>query len=521
MAHAVQPDSFIEISNFYTVTIYEKGAEVVGMIKRIVGDEGFRRGSDLYFERHDGQAVTINEFVGAMEQANNVSLAQFKRWYKQPGTPAVCVSSDYDAESQCYSLHFKQTSPATSGEADKAPLLIPIELGLLDAAGDDMTLTLSNAGQDVRFEDGVFLLDQVERTLVFENIEAKPVPSLLRDFSAPIKLSYDYSRDELLFLMTHDSDGFNRWDAGQNLALDIIYEIMRDQEAGKAPLLDSRLVQAYRTLLSNGSLDPAMLAKMLVLPSVSYIAETHVVIDVHAIYDARQWLQLALSDALSTEMLARYQALLIRQDYRPEPGQMSLRSLKNTLLSFLLKSDKAVALSLAQDQFDNNDNMTDSMAALSALVNSNHQVEADAALEQFYQDWKDEPLVVNQWLSVQAASDNRGQVKHIKALLKHPAFDIKNPNKVRSVLGAFCSQSLINFHAENGEGYRLLADYILLLDELNPQVASRLVAPLSKWQRYVPHLGLQMKAELDRLLQHEKLSKDVYEVVSKSVMNNS
>ena len=511
MAHPVQPDSFIEISNFYTVTIYEKGCEVVGMIHKLLGSEGFRKGSDLYFDRHDGQAVTINEFVAAMEDANGISLTQFKRWYKSAGTPVVDVESVYDKSAKTYTLKFKQSC--------SEPFLIPIELGLLGQDGSDLELVIDQTASTKAdcLNDGIFQLTEKQQTLVFKDIESEPVPSLLRDFSAPIKLNYQYTRDQLLFLLQYDSDGFNCWDAGQSLALDVIYQVMAQQEKGAPVDVDERLISAYQGLLQRDDLDHAMLAKMLILPSISYIAETQVKIDIHAINQARSHVQQVLADALATDLAALYQRLNVQQNYLPEPKQMAQRGLKNAALSYLLKSSREEYKSLAQAQFENNDNMTDSMAALASLVNSSYKLEAKLALEAFYQQWQAEPLVVNQWLAVQAGSAEYGSIENIQKLLTHEAFDIKNPNKVRSVIGSFAGQSLVNFHAVDGSGYQLLADKIILLNGLNPQIASRLVAPLSKWRRYVDHQGLQMKQQLQRIMAQEDLSKDVYEVVSKSL----
>ena len=511
MAHPVQPDSFIEISNFYTVTIYEKGCEVVGMINKLLGNEGFRKGSDLYFERHDGQAVTINEFISAMEDANSISLTQFKRWYKSAGTPVVDVESHFDEVAKTYTLNFKQSCAE--------PFLIPIELGLLGKNGNDLEIVVDEnlSSRAESFSGGIFQLTEKEQTLVFKGIESEPVPSLLRDFSAPIKLNYDYSRDQLLFLLQHDSDGFNCWDAGQSLALDVIYEVMSQQKEGLPLEVDSRLVNAYQGLLQREDLDHAMLAKMLILPSISYIAETQAEIDIHAIDQARMYVQTVLADALAENLASLYNRLNVEQGYLPEPTQMAQRGLKNAALNYLLKSTNSDYKALAVKQFENNDNMTDSMAALASLVNSVHKLEAESALTAFYKKWQAEPLVVNQWLAVQAGSAEYGSIENIRQLLSHEAFDIKNPNKVRSVIGTFAGQSLVNFHAKDGSGYQLLADNIILLNTLNPQIASRLVAPLSKWRRYVDHQGQQMKAQLQRIMAQESLSKDVYEVVSKSL----
>lgn len=512
MAHPVQPDSFIEISNFYTVTIYEKGCEVVGMIHKLLGSDGFRKGSDLYFDRHDGQAVTINEFVAAMEDANSISLTQFKRWYKSAGTPVVDVESYYDNNAKTYTLTFKQSC--------SEPFLIPIELGLIGQNGQVLKAELAPGLINKKdcYRQGIFQLTEIEQVLVFANMDEEPIPSLLRDFSAPIKLNYDYSRDQLLFLMKNDSDGFNRWDAGQNLALDVIYQVMEQQSEGVEPEIDARLIEAYRGLLQRDDLDYAMLAKMLILPSISYIAETQVEIDIHCINQARNYVQGVLADALAVDLAALYQRLNVKQGYLPEPVQMAQRGLKNIALSYLLKSTQAEYCALAVSQFENNDNMTDSMAALSSLVNSPYSNQAEEALATFYQQWQTEPLVVNQWLAVQAGSAEYGSIDNIQKLLNHEAFDIKNPNKVRSVIGTFAGQSLVNFHAPDGSGYQLLADKIILLNALNPQIASRLVAPLSKWRRYVDDQGQQMKQQLKRIMAQEDLSKDVFEVVSKSLI---
>jgi aminopeptidase N len=512
MAHPVQPDSYMEISNFYTVTIYEKGSEIVGMIHKLLGDNGFRKGSDLYFDRHDGQAVTIDEFVSAMEDANDFSLTQFKRWYKAAGTPVVEVESYYDTAAKTYSLTFKQSC--------EEPFLIPIELGLIGRNGQELDVTLAPGLINKRgaYEQGIFKLTEKEQVLVFADVKEEPVPSLLRDFSAPIKLNYDFSRDQLLFLMQHDRDGFNRWDAGQNLALDVIYQVMQQLAEGNKPEVDVRLITAYRNVLKRNDIGDAMLAKMLLLPSVSYIAETQAVIDIQAINKARRHVLSVLAVALAKDLAALYQKLNVQRDYLPEPKQMAQRGLKNAALSYLLKTDNKEYCDLAMAQFENSDNMTDSMAALASLVNSKHKSQAEVALASFYHKWQTEPLVVNQWLSVQAGSAEYGTIDNINKLLEHESFDIKNPNKVRSVIGAFAGQSLINFHAPDGAGYQLLADKIILLNRLNPQIASRLVSPLSKWNRYVDSQAQQMKLQLQRIMAEEDLSKDVYEVVSKSLM---
>ena len=514
MAHPVQPDSFMEISNFYTVTIYEKGAEIVGMIHKLLGEAGFRKGSDLYFDRHDGQAVTINEFVAAMEDANNVSLSQFKRWYKSAGTPVVNVKSDFDQQAKVYRLTFTQSCDE--------PFLIPIEVGLLSPSGQEITeqLVANLAVDDNKpgcFDNGIFRLTDKQQVLTFNNVEEEPIPSLLRDFSAPVKLNYAMTRDQLLFLMQHDSDGFNCWDAGQRLALDVIDEVVTQMKQGTAVTVDTRLIIAYLGLLQRDDVDHAMMAKLLMLPSVSYIAETQDIIDMHAINDARTQVLNELANALAEPLAILYQQLNQVQQYLPEPKQMAQRGLKNAALAYLLKSADPQYCQLAVTQFETSDNMTDAMAALSCLVNSSYKDAAEKALQAFYQQWQTEPLVVNQWLSVQAGSAEYGTLENIHKLLEHEAFDIKNPNKVRAVIGAFAGQSLVNFHAKNGSGYQLLADQIIVLNQLNPQMAARLLAPLTKWRRYIPQQGELMKQQLQRIMAEDALSKDVFEVVSKSL----
>ena len=352
---------------------------------------------------------------------------------------------------------------------------------------------------------------------MFANVMEEPIPSLLRDFSAPVKLNYDYSRDQLLFLMQHDTDGFNRWDAGQSLALDVILQVMQQQKDSEKVSVDACLISVYRGLLQRDDLDYAMLAKMLLLPSIAYIAETQVEIDIHGIDQARSLVQTQLADALAEDLANVYKRLNIPQKYLPEPQQMAQRGLKNAVLSYLLKSTKPEYCQFAVSQFKHSDNMTDSMAALASLVNSKYKEQAEIALNAFYHQWQEEPLVVNQWLAVQAGSAEYGSIENIHKLLAHEAFDIKNPNKVRAVIGTFAGQSLVNFHQEDGAGYQLLADNIILLNGLNPQIASRLVAPLSKWRRYVPSQGQKMEQQLQRIMAQKDLSKDVYELVSKSL----
>lgn len=518
MAHPIRPASFIEISNFYTLTIYEKGAEVVRMIYNLLGADNFRKGSDLYFDRHDGQAVTTEDFVKAMEDASGVDLVQFRHWYNQAGTPEIAVEGEYDEANKTYTLTFKQSCRPTPETDEKKPFHIPVKLGLLLENGQEAELSCIQ-GADFNRNTQVIGLKQKEESYVFENIESKPVPSLLRGFSAPVKLKFDYSRDDLLFLMANDSDGFNRWDAGQSLALDIMLELSQHVLNSEDLTLDERLVEVFKSLLQNQQLDPAMVAQMLSLPSVSYMMEQQVPAEVHALITARGFVKHELAAQLHTVFKACYDRCQLDGEYQPVQEHMAKRALKNLCLQYMLESGEVEYLALAQEQFNQADNMTDQSAALTAMVNSTFRSEAQDALDAFYAQWQHDPLVVNQWLSIQAASEHLDGVEGINRLSAHDAFDIKNPNKVRSVVGVFAGQNLRHFHHSNGEGYQWLAQQILTLDELNPQIASRLVGPLTKWRRLANPNGELMKKALETIHQKANLSKDVYEVVHKSLVN--
>lgn len=519
MAHAVRPDSFIEISNFYTLTVYEKGSEVVRMVHTLLGAEGFRKGSDLYFERHDGQAVTCDDFIQAMEDANGVDLTQFKRWYSQAGTPRLSVAEAYDSAAQTYSLTFSQSCPATPDKVEKKPFVIPVELGLLDAQGNDLALRLqgeAQAGATTR----VLSVTEAEQTFTFVDVAAKPLPSLLRGFSAPVKLSFPYNRDQLMFLMQHDSDGFNRWEAGQQLSVQVLQELIAQHQRGEALVLDQRLVTALGTVLGNDTLDQAMVAEMLSLPSEAYLTEISEVADVDAIHAARDFARQQLAEQLFDGLWARYQAnRAVSRDtaYVAEAEHFARRSLQNIALSYLMLTAKAQVLEATLEQFDACDNMTERLTALAVLVNSPFEAERAKALESFAEHFKDNPLVMDQWFSVQAGSPLPGGLARVRALMQHPAFTLKNPNKVRALIGAFAGQNLVNFHAADGSGYRFLADLVIELNGFNPQIASRQLAPLTRWRKYDASRQALMKAELERIRGSGGLSSDVFEVVSKSL----
>lgn len=504
MAHPVRPEAYMEISNFYTVTIYEKGAEVVRMIHTLLGEALFRQGSDLYFERHDGQAVTTDDFVQAMQDASGVDLSQFKRWYEQAGTPVLTVSDEFDATEQVYRLTVKQSMPDTPSQTDKLPLHIPFAMGLLNPAGQEI-------------HSQVLDVMEAEQTFVFDHIAEKPVPSLLRGFSAPVKLQYDYSRDELVFLMTHDRDGFNRWDAGQKLSIAIIQDNIRAHQSGETLVVNEMLIEALRALLTDSSLDRAMLARMLMMPSEAYLGELAEAVDVDAIHAARQFVRRRLAKALRSELLGCYQQNLSDEAYRPDADEIARRSLKNSCLGYLMLLGEPGVLTLCETQFNSSNNMTDTSAALTALVHSSFDDAKSDALNGFYSQWQHDPLVVDQWFAVQASDPSENVFERVQTLMQHEAFDINNPNKVRSLIGVFCNQNRVNFHRADGAGYEFLADRVIELDKKNPQIAARLLTPLTRWRKLIAARGQLMQQQLQRIQAQPELSKDVLEVVTKSL----
>ena len=512
LAHPVQPPSYIEISNFYTLTIYEKGAEVVRMVYNLLGPKLFRAGSDLYFQRHDGQAVTIEDFLQAIADVSGRDFTQFKRWYTQAGTPVLEVSDSYDADAQRYQLHCKQRCPPTRESQHKQPHHIPISMGLIGEQGE---LPLA-AGET----NWVLELTTAEQSFSFDGVSEKPVPSLLRNFSAPVRLRFHYSRGDLLRIVSHDSDGFCRWNAMQQLAIQVINTAIKHHPQLQGLKLDSDLSSAFKALLSNSSDDRAMVALMLQLPSEAYLSEDADTIDVNGIHYSREWLKYQLVVAHRTQWLQVYQSLNIEQRYAPTAEQIANRSLKNIALQYLslLESDDSAVLGLRQYQLA--DNMTDRMAALQALLNGNATVArqfADECLEDFYQRFADEPLAMDQWFTVQAVANRSDSFAIVKRLCEHPQFSLKNPNKVRALIGAFCNNNLVNFHNRDGSGYDFLCDHILALDKLNPQIASRLVTPLTRWRKYDQERQHLMTVRLQRIADQSQLSKDVFEVVSKSL----
>lgn len=522
MAHPIRPDNYMEISNFYTVTVYEKGAEVIRMLHTLLGAENFRAGSDLYFERHDGEAVTTDDFVKALEDASGLDLTQFRRWYSQAGTPELKVSGSYDAETRRYTLDVQQSCPATPGQSQKKPFHIPLAISLLGEAGS-LRLQQENAVADAETSDNtVCVLDvtKEQQRFTFTDIPERPVPSLLRGFSAPVKLHCDYTDDELLFLMRNDSDGFSRWDAGQTLAQRHIQGMVSDFQAQRDMQLASPLIEAFGELLNDTSLDKNMVSLMLELPGEAYLGETIQPVDVHAIHHCREAMRHAIAVELESQLLQVYQQNNVDEKYAANAEQIARRSLRNRCLSYLMLLASEDHVRRCELQFNNACNMTDAYAALRALTHSDAKAAATArqsVLDAFYQRWQHEPLVVNQWLQVQASAPLPNVLETVHELQRHAAYDAGNPNKIRAVVGAFCMQNPINFHKEDGSGYEFLADQVLELNKKNPQIAARLLGPLSKWRKYLPAAQQRMRAALERIQADKHLSKDVYEVVSKSL----
>ncbi len=515
MAHPVRPDHYMEINNFYTVTVYNKGAEVVRMIRNLVGADGFRKGTDLYFARHDGQAVTTDDFVRAMEDANDIDLTQFKRWYDQAGTPEITLLEKYDTAQQRFQLTLQQHTPATPGQEEKLPFHIPLAIGLLDANGNDMPLKLSL--QDTAKQHTVTLsLQQAEQTFTFYEVAEKPLVSIGRGFSAPVKFKRDLTDRELAFLLAHDSDDFNRWDAGQQLAINNLLKLIDAYQHDRELQLSEEVVEAYRQALTHPQLDKALIARLMILPGESYIADQMDVVDVEAIHATREFMRRTLAQSLRTELLQSYQANQLSHAYQFNAEDMAQRSLKNTALAYLMALDDAELQQLCVTQYQAGDNMTDVMVALTLLADVAGEAREEV-LADFYQRWQHDPQVVEKWLAIQAGSSLPDTLQRIRTLMQHQAFSMHNPNKVRSLIGRFCSGNPLRFHAADGSGYRFLGDRVLELDSLNPSIAARLVQTLSRWRRYDAARQALMREQLERIVSKDGLSKDVYEIASCSL----
>jgi len=512
LSHPVRPDNYIEINNFYTSTIYNKGAEVIRMMQTILGEKRFRQGMDLYFTRHDGQAVTIDDFVKAMEDASALNLTQFCLWYSQAGTPQLMVEDEYDEKNKAYKLTISQSCASTPGQPEKKPFHIPVKIGLLDATG-----------KDIKLDDDVLHVKQAENVFHFYDIPVKPIPSLLRGFSAPVNVTFQYSDADLQFLFKHDSDPFNRWEAGQKYAINILLRLISAYQEKKPLEVPNEFIAAFQYVLQTQQMDKWLLAEMLVLPSEKYLAGQIDEIDVDAIHAARLFLLTEIARRTKKLFLDTYQENHDEmQAYVFSIEEVGKRQLKNTCLSYLtLLPETDIPENLLMQQFKTalSQNMTDTVGALRGLVNIDNAQRTEG-LSSFYDKWKDNPLVVDKWFALQALSRLPGALARVKELMHHSAFDVKNPNKVYALIGTFCQHNLSEFHLINGEGYVFLTEVVLQLDALNPQIAARMVQPLIDWQRYDKKRQALLRQQLEIIARHKTISNDVYELVSKSLGNS-
>ena len=529
MAHPVRPPSFVEINNFYTLTVYNKGAEVIRMLHTLLGPQTFRRGMDIYFERHDGQAVTCDDLVAAMETAWGRSLEQFKLWYSQAGTPELTVRAIYDQAGRQLTLEVEQTCPATRETAAKAPFFMPLAVGLLDQAGHSLPIgAVGGSGAAGGVADTtdpitpVLILSEDKQRYLFTDIASRPTVSFLRNFSAPVKVVFGQTDEELSHLMAHDADPFNRWDAGQKLSLRHLLAQIDQYRSGRTIELDQGLVHGLRNLLTDRDSDPAFLAMALTLPTENWIGQHMATVDPVAVFAVRQQFRALIGQTLHWELLTRYTILLAKvSPYRYTAADAGKRALRNNCLAYLLAPDLNGSLDpdlldLGVQQYRNCDNMTDCIAALTCVVNADLAIGADL-LAEFHAKWHNDPLVLDKWLALQAGCTLPGALERVRALTAHPGFTYKNPNKVRALISTFCATNHSQFHAADGAGYVFLADQVMLLDALNPQIAARMLAPLTQWRRYDANRQDLIRSQLTRIGARASLSDDVREVVERSM----
>jgi aminopeptidase N len=516
LAHPVRPDSYVEINNFYTATVYQKGAEVVRMMRRLIGPANFRKGIDLYFARHDNQAVTIEDFVAAMQDASGIDLTRFSRWYAQAGTPELSVREAHDPKTGRYTLTLRQTVPATPGQPEKQPVPIPVAMGLLDPQGQPVPLRLS--GESEGPTERVLLLEEAEQDFVFEGLPARPVPSLLRGFSAPVKLS-GLGLGQLGFLAAHDPDAFVRWESAQQYATAEMLRLVGDFRAQRPLTLPGGLAEIVAALLDRAAEDPAFTAEALSLPSEDFVADQMPVADPEAIHAVRQFLREAIGTRFAPRFAALYREMDDAGPVRIDGPAIGRRALRNTALAYLSLAEGtpgAEGLALAEAQFGAGRSMTEMLAALRILAESDSPARAKV-LAAFHARWQRDDLVLDKWFALQAVSARADALQQVQALYRHPDFDLRNPNRVRALVGSFAAGNPVRFHDASGAGYRFLADAVIALDRVNTQVAARMVSPLGAWKRQDATRGALMRAELQRILAQPGLSKGTYEKVSKGL----
>ncbi|MBE4802010.1 aminopeptidase N [Vibrio parahaemolyticus] len=508
MSHPIRPDKVIEMNNFYTLTVYEKGSEVIRMYHTLLGEEGFQKGMKLYFERHDGTAATCEDFVSAMEDATGVDLKQFRLWYSQSGTPTLRVNSEYNAEAKTYALTVEQFTEATQDQAEKQALHIPFDIELYDSKGQVIPLIIN--GESV---NNVLDIKQDKQTFVFENVAEQPVPSLLREFSAPVKLEYDYSDAELIFLMKHATNDFARWDASQMLLAKYIRQNVNNVQTGSEVQLSENLIDAFRGVLLDENLEPAFIAQVFSLPSINEITGWYKQIDVDAVDTVLNSITVSLSAALEDELSATYHTLK-QAEYTIDHAAIGKRALRNQCLQFLAHTDKGNTLVKAQYEAANN--MTDTIAAMSAANST--QLECREELMADYSDkWKHDGLVMDKWFALQGTNPAEDALEKVKATMNHEAFSLKNPNRTRSLIGSFLAANPVRFHDKSGSGYQFAGEILRQLNDSNPQVASRMIDPLLKFRKYDEARQAMIRAELEKLKAMDNLAKDLFEKVTKAL----
>ncbi|HCG7177959.1 aminopeptidase N [Vibrio parahaemolyticus] len=508
MSHPIRPDKVIEMNNFYTLTVYEKGSEVIRMYHTLLGEEGFQKGMKLYFERHDGTAATCEDFVSAMEDATGVDLKQFRLWYSQSGTPTLRVNSEYNAEAKTYALTVEQFTEATQDQAEKQALHIPFDIELYDSKGQIIPLIIN--GESVH---NVLDIKQDKQTFVFENVAEQPVPSLLREFSAPVKLEYDYSDAELIFLMKHATNDFARWDASQMLLAKYIRQNVNNVQTGSEVQLSEDLIDAFRGVLLDENLEPAFIAQVFSLPSINEITGWYKQIDVDAVDTVLNSITVSLSAALEDELSATYHTLK-QAEYTIDHAAIGKRALRNQCLQFLAHTDKGNTLVKAQYEAANN--MTDTIAAMSAANSA--QLECREELMADYSDkWKHDGLVMDKWFALQGTNPAEDALEKVKATMNHEAFSLKNPNRTRSLIGSFLAANPVRFHDKSGSGYQFAGEILRQLNDSNPQVASRMIDPLLKFRKYDEARQAMIRAELEKLKAMDNLAKDLFEKVTKAL----
>ena len=514
LAHPVQPQSYITIDNFYTATVYEKGAEVIGMLKAIVGAESFRKGMDLYFERHDGQAATVEDFVRCFEETSGRKLEQFRLWYGQAGTPEIEVRSTYDSGAQCYRLSLAQRIPPTPGQPDKKPMHIPLALGLIGRkTGRSLPVTLEGENA-IGPDERVIELTQAQQEFVFTGVTEEPVLSLARDFSAPVRIRNANDGKARAFLMSRDTDAFNRWESGQQLATEIVTAMVADQQRGRPPKADKLYLEAIGGVLARADEDHALTAQMLMPPSENELALASTPIDPEGIYRARQELIRAVAKAHGPALQALYERLRDTGPFSADAKAAGKRALRNAALRFITSPDDEAAAAIAHGHYMEAGNMTDMVAGLSALARIGGP-RADDAFAHFHDRFRQDPLVLDKWMGLQAMAPRPDVVQRVRELMSDPAFSLKVPNRVRALIGAFTTGNPLRFHDKSGAGYRLLREVVQMLDVINPQTAARMMTPFETWRRYDPERQALIRAELEAIAAQKPLSPNLYEIVMK------